>query len=350
MKKELLSALVILLGSTQLGQVVVFPSPTEKEIRAMHNVHIWAGVVARFLQGLMTGGFSTICPMYLVEIAPEGYSALFGSLNQIFNVIGVLIFDFVAPSVDFMILCYIAAAIMLLQSITVWFIMESPACENMKDEDEDDDKPKESICQKRHIKYLIIGVLLMFFQQFCGVNALLSNLATIMNDSGIDIDGNYQAGIGTSAQIITCIIGGFLMNKFGRRIIWIISEGIVVVSLLIFALNGYLGWTNILSLICIFLYMLGFGIGLGPIPWFIVPEYFPDSVRGTAASINCTANWLLVFCIVFIWPPMRNSKMGMYGSMLFYMAISIVGLIFGIFVVKEPENQNNDDDEADEEA
>ena len=36
---------------------------------------------------------------------------------------------------------------------------------------------------------------MMLFKQFCGINAILTNLSDIMNDSGFDIDGNYQAGI-----------------------------------------------------------------------------------------------------------------------------------------------------------
>lgn len=73
------------------------------------------------------GVYSSISPMYLVEIAPEGTSGFFDSLNQIGIVIGMVLFDFIAPSLSYMKLNYIGAAICALQAVLIWIVEESPS-------------------------------------------------------------------------------------------------------------------------------------------------------------------------------------------------------------------------------
>lgn len=122
-------------------------------------------------------------------------------------------------------------------------------------------------------------------------------------------------------------VGASIVDKIGRKITWIVSCSFIVVFLLIFALNKKYNWSNILPLVCIFIYQFGFGLGLGPIPWFIIPELFNDNVHSQAS------NWLFAFITIEIWPSMKK-EMGMFGSMIFFTCISFAALIFGIFRIK----------------
>lgn len=395
--KELVYALVIMLGPITFGTIMVYPSPTAKEIQSHHNlseddltwsfynsvsslcaiagpfisnallglfkqsrrkvvfaiaiasvifwllnlltkVNIWAGIVIRALQGLVMGAYSSISPMFLVEIAPADVSGFFGCLNQIGIVLGMVFFDFIAPSVSYLDLDYIGASINALQAILIFFCAESPAADRDQNEDKaEDDKPKESLFQAKYMPGLFSGILMMLLQQFCGINAILTNLASLMSSSGLEMDGNYQAGIASSAQLISVFIGGILMDKLGRKICWMVSNSTIVIFLLIFALNTKYEWSTVLPLVCIFLYQLGFGLGMGPIPWFIIPEYFDDDVRSMATTIASASNWIFSFCIIFVWPAMK-SGLGMFGSLLFFMSVTVGSVIFGIFCIHEPKN------------
>lgn len=392
-------AIVLMIGPVTFGTVMCYPSPTAYQIQAAHNlasdsllwafynsvtslfaiagpfvvtgllkvfntsrkktvfvvalfgaifwflnlltkVNIWAGIIIRAFQGIVIGAYSSISPMYLVEIAPEGTSGFYGSLNQIAIVIGFLLFDFIGPSLTYLELDYVGGAICALQAIFIWFIIESPAVTNkqtQKDNEKDEDDAKhEPLCKGKNLCGLLTGIALMVFQQFVGINAILTNLADLMNASGLDMDGNYQSGIATLAQFVAVVVGGILMDKLGRRLIWIVSNGIIAVFLLIFALNDKYQWSNVLPLVCIFLYQLGFGLGVGPIPWFIIPEYFDDpKVRALATTIVSASNWIFSFAVIFLWPVMK-SGMKMFGSLIFYMVIAVISLIFGLFFVHEP--------------
>lgn len=397
--KELAYALVIMIGQINFGTIMCYASPTSEEIRALHHlkedsvqwslyngissllaitgtfitsglfkafknsrkktiftislmalvfwllncltkVNIWAGVATRALLGIAMGSFSTAGPLYLVEIAPTGAGGFFGCLNQLGIVIGLLLFDFIGPSLNYLELNYVGAGISALQAILIWTIKESPAVEalNILDkEGKNNNGEKGALCQKECAIGILSGIFIMVLQQFCGINAVLTNIATIMSQSGLNLNGNYQGGIATCAQLLAVFISALIIDKIGRKITWIISCCFIVVALLVFALNTKYNWLSILPLICIFFFQFGYGLGMGPIPGFLIPEYFNDVVRGTATAIVVSFNWLFTFVTIFIWPLM-NSGMGMFGSLLLFMSVSVVAIIFGALCIQEIKN------------
>ena len=403
--KELGYVMVILLGQFTFGMIMCYPSPTGEEIRRIHHlsdkaaqwsfynsvsslfaiagpfvtsgllrsfhnsrrtvvftlacaavvfwllncltkINIWAGIVMRAFLGIIMGSFSTVDPMYIVEISPKELSGFFGSLNQIGNVTGMIFSDFIGPSLNYLELNYVGAATAALHAGLTWVIIESPVVEKLNKEEEmkenEHEKKKVTLCQKKNMFGLFSGIEMMIIQQFCGINAILTNLADLMNKSGLEMDGNYQGGIASIAQFIAVFISALIIDKIGRKTTWIISCSIIVVFLLIYALNTKFNWSTILPIVCIFLYQLGFGLGIGPIPWFLIPEYFDDDVRSIATSIVVASNWISAFIIIFVWPTMDKS-MGMFGALLFFMFVAVAGVIFGVLVIKEPKKQKPQD-------
>lgn len=405
--KQLAHALVIMLGPITFGAIMCYPSPTAKEIQDHHGltddaiqwsfynsvsslfaiagpfvttgilkwmhesrkktcfviailgvvfwllnlltkINIWAGIVIRAFMGVVMGAYSSISPMYLIEIAPHDVSGFFGCLNQIGVVLGIIFFDFIGPSLSYMQLDYVGAAICALQAITIWFIEESPVVEALLQQKEKEAQTnrevahKDSLWQKKYMFGLFSGILMMLFQQFSGINAILTNLANLMDESGLALDGSYQGGIATIAQLIAVVAGGLIMDKLGRKLVWIMSCAIIIVFILIYALNVKYDWSTVLPLVCIFLYQLGFGLGEGPIPWFIIPEYFNDDVRPLATTIVSASNWVFAFIVILVWPSMKK-HMGMFGALIFFMFISVGGLIFGIFCIHEPKKVDEED-------
>ena len=90
----------------------------------------------------------------------------------------------------------------------------------------------------------------------------------------------------------------------------------------------------------------GFGVGLGPIAWFIVPQLFKGPISSAATSIATAFNWLFCFIVVLCFPYLNNA-IGDFASMLIFMAICILGAIFGWFLmnVESDEELANDNSE-----
>ncbi|KAK8872124.1 glucose import [Tritrichomonas musculus] len=404
---SLLYALVICLGSIVNGDVGVYTSPTGQKIREIHHltdtdfrwsfygsiaflaaavgpfatkflfylfkgkrkntmfviavfslfswllncvtkVNIYGGWVARALLGVSIGMYSSICALYLVELSPDGYSGFYGSLNQIAIFFGQAIFSFLGPFMDYMELNYLAAAVSLVLSISIWFIPESPVVKlngNLVGE------VKHSIFQKKYVKGIIIGICVMFLQQFSGINGIVANLADIFRNAGLELNPNYQSGISILSLFISSFIGSAMVDKCGRKFVWLLSSSFSFVGCFIMALNEKFEWSNILPLVCIFVYNFGFGLGLGPIPWFIVLELFDDEVREAGNTICVVFNWIFAFVIVMSFPEMKKS-MGMFGVMIFFSVVCILAILFGLIIIKDNRKEltENEQDYIDEKS
>lgn len=286
-------------------------------LNCLTKLSIIAGIFMRVLCGISMGSFMTICTMYLVEIAPEGYSGVFGSFGNFGIVIGNDLFCILGPYLNYMELNYVGAGISALQGILIWSIEESPVV----NQDQNDEKPLIEVFKAKYVKNLICGIIIMFIAQFCGVNGILTNISIIMTDGGLDMNPNFQSAIAIASQLISTFISILTVERLGRKIVWIISSAICAIGLLILALNEKFKLSNILPVVCIFVFLFGFSYGIGKICWFIVSETFESDIRPAANSACLIANWIFSFVIVISFPSMKknNDNVWHINIFLFYL-------------------------------
>lgn len=102
------------------------------------------------------------------------------------------------------------------------------------------------------------------------------------------------------------------------------------------------GWLPLASFV---LYVLGFSLGFGPIPWLMLGEILPSRIRGPAASLVVGFNWTLTFIVTKTFQDMID-VVGIHGAFGLFCFACIVGLIFVIFVVPETKNKSLEEIEA----
>lgn len=295
------------------------------------------GIVIRALCGFAIGGFSSIVPLYLIEIVPENQKGIYGSLSQMSISIGSCIAYLVGEGVNWRWMAIIAGIENVMMCGLVWLFPESPVV-TKKDGNEEKNITTESALQKKYMRVLVMGILLMFFQQFSGCNAILTNLNSLFEDAGVDIKPGFAAAIASCSQIIACFVGGIVMDKFGRKIMWIASSFGMVFSLLLYAIKLKVeSITPWLAIIAIAIYWFMFGIGTGPIPWFIINERVSDSVRASASSIVSASNWVLAFLMIVIFPFLKDG-ITEFGCFILFMIVCTLSGFYGIFFIHNANN------------
>jgi MFS family permease len=392
-----------MLGQVTFGTVMIYPSPASPQIRAIHSIpdlhwsfyasvcslfaifgsllnryliawnhnsrrrtvfcnaitgavgwllnclvkyNIWYGIGARVILGLVIGCYSSLSPMYMIEVAPPGHRGFFGCMNQFGITFGIVVFQFLGAVVSYQILNFLGAAVCIAQATLIYLVNESPVVA-LKNNAEEEAVEIPSIFEWKNFKGLFIGAFGMFCQQFSGINAILTNLTDIMSGSGLDVDPNIQAGIATLAQLFSIFISSIIVDRIGRRACWTISCSIMGVFLPLFALNSKYNWLHWLPMVAIFMYRLGFGLGLAPIPWFICSEIFNDKLRPAASSIVGVSNWTFAFLTIFLWPVIRDG-LTLFGSMFLFTGIIVVAIIFGLIYI--PDSRTGKQEEAEQEA
>ena len=301
----------------------------------------YAGIIIRALVGLCIGGFSAVCPMYLVEIAPKDITGFFGNLNQTGVVLGIIVMYLQGNWESWWTLCITGIVVSALQCGLIWLVPETaPEKAPIEAEENQEDSPqeKESLWQAKYLGKLGVGIAMMIIQQFAGVNALITNLDQNFKDAGAPLESGICSTISVAAQLIGVFTCGILVDWLGRRPLFCISALGCGICLFLFALNETYNWANWLPIVVIFLYMLFFGAALGPVPWFVIPELFPDSVRALASSIISSSNWICAFIVIFVYPPMKNG-IGNVWTLVIFGLIAVAGSIFGWFYITEPESK-----------
>lgn len=142
-----------------------------------------------------------------------------------------------------------------------------------------------------------LGILLQAMQQLAGINAIINYAPTIFK----------LAGYGTSSQLTNTIIIGVvnilstflamaLIDKWGRKPILYTGFGVMAISM---ALLGYFIETGagnptvqLLSVIAVLLFIVGFAMSIGPLAWVLCAEIQPASGRDFGVSVSTLTNWV----------------------------------------------------------
>lgn len=111
-------------------------------------------------------------------------------------------------------------------------------------------------------------------------------------------------GISIVNLIMTCVAAN-LIDRSGRRSLLLTSIAGMACSSLLLAI-GINGDHKVLSAIAVMSIIGNFGLGLGPIPFLLISEYFEVEAVGLAQSFGLSINWTSTFLIGFFFPIMRE--------------------------------------------
>ena len=325
-------------------------------------------VVARFIGGLGVGVASVVSPMYITEISPANIRGRLVALNQLAIVVGILcsylsnwaLLDTGINNWRFMLATESIPSVIFLFGLI--FVPESPRW-LMKKGDEKGAlrilnivsgknnavkelaEIKESLLQKRVSikellhpslrKVLIIGVLFSLFAHLTGIDTIIYYGPIIFLESGFQTDDAFLASvmIGVTNLVFT-IIGIFMVDKFGRRILLLVGMAGMGVSM---TLVGFCMESSIISakwtLLWIMTYIASFAMSIGVVIWVYLSEIFPTRVRGQALSVATMFLWLGNVVLTQLFPVMMEAFGG--GTFYIFSIICLISFIFFILMIKE---------------
>lgn len=320
-------------------------------------------MAGRMLLGVCAGLNSGICVIYLCDLAPVRVRGAMGSMYQV-CLAGSSLFaaicgmDYVLGTRDrwhFIIsLPFIPAVI---HFILLFFLPDSPKrlyivkrdhertvktlkwlrgsqvnidieLSKMKSEVESFDKlPKVTINDFRRDsalwKPLVICSCVMAAQQFSGFAALsFSSHQIITRQAGLGHTVMKYANIGYHVinVVFTSLSMSILVEKAGRRISLLVSFGCMTlahVSLMsCLLLCHHAMWISYLTIGCVYLYIMSYALGAGPIPWFLVSEMFSANSKPIAQAIVACIHWTTNFIVALCFAPLVHS-IGHYVYVIF---------------------------------
>ena len=165
-----------------------------------------------------------------------------------------------------------------------------------------------------------IGVGIMFFQQFVGINALIYYSPTLFKTMGLSYSMQLiMSGVLNVTQLVGVISSLWTMDRLGRRTLLLWGSLFMTLSHFIIAIlvgkfsHDWPGHraAGLFYVAFLLFYMLSFGATWGPVPWAMPSEIFPSSLRAKGVALSTCSNWLNNFIIGLITPPLvQNTGFG----------------------------------------
>jgi MFS family permease len=100
-----------------------------------------------------------------------------------------------------------------------------------------------------------------------------------------------------------------------------------------------------LVLIGILGFVASFALSLGPVMWVMLPEIFPNQVRGVAMAVTGTLNSTVSFGVQFIFP-WQLTNLGAGNTFLGYALFALLFLLLTVWLVPETKNKSLEELEA----
>ncbi len=176
---------------------------------------------------------------------------------------------------------------------------------------------------------LIAGTGLAIFSQLTGVNTIVYYGPTILEKAGLKIGGalQYQVALGFINLVFT-LVSIWKVDTWGRRPLLIRGMAGVTLALSVIALLFALDLASgIWIVVAMGAFMACVSVSICGVIWVILPEIFPNRVRGRAMSITVFAVWATNAVIAFFFPWFVN-RFGMHIGFFTFSGICLMATIF----------------------
>jgi len=332
--------------------------------------------IGRVVGGLAIGLASVLTPVYTSELAPAGRRGMLVSLNQLAIVVGILLAYFVdwrlASFGDSSWRWMLAAAGVpsLLFLLGLFFIPESPRwlagqqrsiearkvlgrlygenqaavlLSEIQAAANEEQGTWGEIFSRQMRKPLIIALSLAFLCQVTGINAVLYYGSIVLVDHfgqlGPDVALAANVFIGV-INLIATIAALFLIDRLGRRFMLLLGTCGMTLGLGILAVVSQLPQSSQWLLFGGILgYVACFAIGMGPIPWVLISEIFPNKIRGRAASLATAFLWIGTLLMTATFLNLKQT-LGLSGVFGLYASLSLFSFLYILKEVPETKGKS----------
>ncbi|CAH9088635.1 unnamed protein product [Cuscuta epithymum] len=195
--------------------------------------------------------------------------------------------------------------------------------------------------KRRYYLPLMIGIGLLSLQQLSGINSVLFYSSKIFESAGVSSSKAATFGIG-AIQVIVTVIATLLMERAGRRLLLLLSALTMTIGTLLVAAAFFLkdctperlhSHFGVISVIGLLILVIGFGLGLGGVPWIIMSEILPVNVKSLGGSVATLSNWMAAWVVTMTANLLLDWSKG--GTFALYALVSAFTTFFVYLWVPE---------------
>ncbi|MGK4143930.1 sugar porter family MFS transporter [Weissella paramesenteroides] len=333
-------------------------------------------IFTRVLLGIAVGAASALVPAYMSEMAPAEKRGSLSGINQLMIVSGMLIsyvVDFLLKGlpehIAWRLMLALAAVPALILFLGVLRLPESPRFliktgrveeahqvltwirrpeeidgeinainETARIEQKAEKSTSWGSLLEGRYRYLVIaGVMVAFFQQFMGANAIFYYIPLIVEKASGQAASD--ALLWPIIQGVILVLGALLYmaiaEKFNRRGLLMMGGTVMGLSFILPAvINSFMDTNPMMIVVFLSIFVAFYAFTWAPLTWVLVGEVFPLAIRGRASGLASSMNWVGSFVVALIFPIMTAS-MSQEAVFAIFGVICLVAVAFVMFRVPE---------------
>jgi len=324
--------------------------------------------LARILQGVGVGASSVLVPVYIAELAPAKIRGLLVTSFQLMITVGIVIAYGVNTAAEsqgsWRFPVGIASIFGIALALGVLFVTESPrwliavnkhaaarrTLIKLRGTDDVSEEIKETerlnALEQDNIRWrdllsghirpmIVIGMLVAFFSNACGINLVIYFAPQILQTSGFTSSASWIGTLGLGlTNVIFTVVGMLIVDRIGRRPLLIAGAIGLTISLiilaLIFSVPAFEG-SNWLALGSLVFYVVMYAVSPGMLGFLIISEISPLRARAKATSLSIFIIFATNLVIALLSLPMLNG-MGASATFWLFSAICVAFTIFSFYV------------------
>jgi len=285
----------------------------------------------RLIVGMGVGAISVAAPLYVAEIAPAARRGTLITVFQLMLTIGILL-AFVGNELfngvpdGWRVLLMVSAIPGLILSGLALLLVESPVWLALKGDQEsalaalerlglqearpqiealgqmERDGSAEDLSASFSLAgraALFIGIGLFFVQQFVGINTVIYYSASSLRDLSENLKFGVADSLGLSVavlNVLATLVALVLIDRIGRRPLLMagllgIAAGLMMMAVGTGLESSFKG-AHALSAAGLYVFIVSFAAGIGPVAWVVAAEIAPIRARGLTLGIIVASHWL----------------------------------------------------------
>jgi len=190
----------------------------------------------------------------------------------------------------------------------------------------------------RNRRAMIGSEIVMFMQQFCGVNVIAYYSSAIFEASGFSKMSALLASMGFGIiNFVFALPAVYTIDTFGRRNLLLTTFPLMAIFLFF---TGFSFWiesqTPRLACVALGIYLFGiaYSPGEGPVPFTYSAEAYPLYIRDLGMSLATATTWFFNGILSITWPRLQRAFKPQ-GAFAYYGAWNLVGWLLVLLFVPE---------------
>ncbi len=337
-------------------------------------------MVLRFIGGLGVGASSIIAPIYISEISPAASRGRLVVLFQFNIVLGIVIAylsnllivyfmgDGNADAWRYMLGVMAVPSVLFLTFLKVvpesprWLLLqdarnsearntlrtinpegfeqELDSIVNSNTEDAKEPGGTE-LFSGRYNFPVKLAILIAFFNQVSGINAILYYAPRIFEMTGLGSKASLASSLGLGIVNFTfTMIAIFFIDKIGRRKLMLIGSFGLILTLGLVAYSFYSSnFSGYYVTVYLSMFIGFFAFSQGAVIWVFISEIFPNQVRAKGQTLGSFTHWFMAALITFSFPYFTE-KLGGGNTFLFFTVMMILQLLFVLKMMPETKGKS----------